>query len=177
MISLLAGKPNADTYPITSLQFTLRDPVTDQEVPIALTEQELARGLQYSGSAGIPEFIDWLFGLQEACHGRKRGEGWDLCFGTGSSDLLYKVVSVPVMQGSRGADIQARRRSFSDCLMKAMWPSSRPPCTRELGPFHLRCGRVNHTVHRRGILPVLHQTRCQVIGKRFSPRVELWTIV
>ena len=111
MISLLAGKPNADTYPITSLQFTLRDPVTDQEVPIALPEQELARGLQYSGSAGIPEFIDWLFGLQEACHGRKRGEGWDLCFGTGSSDLLYKVGSVLDLQRSRGADIQTRCRS------------------------------------------------------------------
>ena len=58
---------------------------------MSLTEKELARALQYSGSQGIPEFIDWLVGLQEFNHGRKRGEGWDLCFGTGSSDLIYKV--------------------------------------------------------------------------------------
>ena len=75
MISLLAGKPNADTYPITSLQFTLRDPVSNEEVPVSLTEAELARSLQYSGSKGIPDFLEWLVGLQEYSHGRGRGEG------------------------------------------------------------------------------------------------------
>ena len=94
VISLLAGKPNADTYPITSLQFTLRDPVTDQAVPVSLTEAELAHSLQYSGSKGIPELIDWLVELQEFSHGRKRGEGWDLCSGMGSSDLIYKVTGI-----------------------------------------------------------------------------------
>ncbi|CDO70650.1 hypothetical protein BN946_scf184756.g17 [Trametes cinnabarina] len=93
VISLLAGKPNSETFPITSMQFTLRDPVTGAEKPIALSEQELAKGLQYSPSAGIPELNDWLIGLQEYSHGRKRGEGWGLCFGTGSSDLIYKVVN------------------------------------------------------------------------------------
>ena len=88
---MLAGKPNADTFPITSLNFTLRDPVTNEQVPVSLSEQELARSLQYSGSKGIPDLLDWLIGLQEFSHGRKRGEGWDLTFGTGSSDLIYKV--------------------------------------------------------------------------------------
>ncbi|KAI0359804.1 PLP-dependent transferase [Trametes cingulata] len=96
VISLLAGKPNTDTFPITSLQFTLRDPVTGAESPISLSEQELAKGLQYSGSAGIPELLDWLVGLQEYSHERKRGEGWGLCFGTGSSDLIYKAVNALV---------------------------------------------------------------------------------
>lgn len=73
------------------MQFTLRDPVTTDESVIALSSAELAKGLQYSGSAGIPELLDWFIGLQESNHGRKRGEGWDLCFGTGSSDLIYKV--------------------------------------------------------------------------------------
>ena len=95
LISLLAGKPNADTFPITSMQFTLRDPVSNEEVPVSLTESELARSLQYSGSKGIPDFLDWLLGLQEYSHGRKRGEGWDLVFGTGSSDLIYKVSARP----------------------------------------------------------------------------------
>ena len=94
VISLLAGKPNADTFPITSLQFTLRDPVTNEEVPVSLSEKELARSLQYSGSKGIPDLLDWLIGLLEYSHGRKRGEGWDLTFGTGSSDLIYKVAQL-----------------------------------------------------------------------------------
>ncbi|KAI0635984.1 PLP-dependent transferase [Trametes polyzona] len=93
VISLLAGKPNTDTFPITSMQFNLRDPATGVERPVALSSAELAKGLQYSGSAGIPELLDWLVGLQEYNHGRSRGEGWGLCFGTGSSDLIYKAVN------------------------------------------------------------------------------------
>ncbi|KAI1796868.1 PLP-dependent transferase [Ganoderma leucocontextum] len=99
LISLLAGKPNADTFPITSLHFTLRDPVSNEEVPVALTEAELARSLQYSASKGIPELLDWLIGLQEYSHGRKRDEGWDLTFGTGSSDLIYKAVNALLNPG------------------------------------------------------------------------------
>ncbi|TFK92678.1 PLP-dependent transferase [Polyporus arcularius HHB13444] len=99
VISLLAGKPNADTFPITSLQFTLRDPLTNEEVPVSLSEDELARSLQYSGSKGVPDLLDWLIGLQEFSHGRKRGEGWDLAFGTGSSDLIYKAVNAILNSG------------------------------------------------------------------------------
>ncbi|KAH9945140.1 PLP-dependent transferase [Epithele typhae] len=98
-ISMLAGKPNPETYPMTSLQFTLRDPVTNQEVPIALTEIELERSLQYSGSKGIPEFLEWLVGLQEFSHGRKPGEGWDLSFGAGSSDLIHKAILALLEEG------------------------------------------------------------------------------
>ncbi|KAI9066218.1 hypothetical protein FKP32DRAFT_391381 [Trametes sanguinea] len=110
VISLLAGKPNSETFPITSMQFNLRDPVTGVEKPIALSQQELAKGLQYSASAGIPDLLDWLVGLQEYSHGRKRGEGWGLCFGTGSSDLIYKVGGYGAVS-TRGA---ADRRTCGD---------------------------------------------------------------
>ena len=63
------------------MQFTLRDPISNEEVPVSLTEAELARSLQYSGSKGIPDFLDWLIGLQEYSHGRKRGEGVDTARG------------------------------------------------------------------------------------------------
>ena len=129
VISLLAGKPNAETYPITSMQFTLRDPVTNQEVPVSLTEKEVARALQYSGSAGIPELNDWLLGLQDHIHDRKQGEGWDLCFGTGSSDLLYKVLSPPYELVVSHPDVSTRWCSRSSG--KAMLPSSKPLYTRE----------------------------------------------
>ncbi len=93
VISLLTGKPNADTFPITSLQFTLRDPVTNEDTLVTLSETDVARSLQYSEGKGIPDLLDWFIGLQEYCHGRKRGEGWDLTFGTGSSDIIYKVMT------------------------------------------------------------------------------------
>ncbi|KAI0750181.1 PLP-dependent transferase [Daedaleopsis nitida] len=92
VISLLAGIPDASIFPITSLQFTLRDPVSREDVPITLTDAELSRALQYSGGKGLPDLIDWFVGLQEFSHGRRRGEGWDITLGAGSSDLLYKVI-------------------------------------------------------------------------------------
>ena len=58
---------------------------------MSLTESDLACSLQYSASKGIPGLLEWLIGLQEYSHDRKRGEGWDLTFGAGSSDLIYKV--------------------------------------------------------------------------------------
>ncbi|KAM5532604.1 hypothetical protein V8D89_013730 [Ganoderma adspersum] len=178
LISLLAGKPNADTFPITSLQFTLRDPISKEEVPIALTEAELTRSLQYSASKGIPELLDWLIGLQEHSHGRKRGEGWDLTFGTGSSDLIYKAVNallnpgdvalieapvyagvIPVFhatgcemievgQDQDGIDVQALRQTLDN------WPGDKPkPKVLYTVPYGANPTGVTSTLERRlGIL-------------------------
>lgn len=92
LISLLAGKPNPLTFPFTSLSFTARSPTDpSQEISLSLTPEELAEGLQYSATSGLPEFCNWLTGLQEHSHGRKRGEGWRVTVGSGSQDLIYKV--------------------------------------------------------------------------------------
>ncbi|TCD61660.1 hypothetical protein EIP91_008108 [Steccherinum ochraceum] len=100
LISLLVGKPNSASFPITSLSFTAQDPVDpSKEIPIQLTPEELAVGLQYSPTIGIPELTDWLYQLQEASHGRKRGEGWTLSVGNGSQDLIYKAVTSFVNPG------------------------------------------------------------------------------
>lgn len=95
LISMLAGKPNSSTFPITSLQFTVRDPnlpsESDGEIKVELSPEEVAAALQYSPTVGMPGMCEWAFGLQEQQHGRKKGEGWRVSIGAGSQDLLNKV--------------------------------------------------------------------------------------
>jgi tryptophan aminotransferase len=92
LLSLLAGKPNGSTFPFTSLSFTTRDPNDpSKEIPLSLTDSELATGLQYGATAGFDGLIAWVYGLQELAHGRKGGEGWTPSIGAGSQDLIYKV--------------------------------------------------------------------------------------
>ena len=92
LLSLLAGKPNGSTFPFTSLSFTTRDPNDpSKEIPLSLTDSELATGLQYGATAGFDGLIAWVYGLQELAHGRKGGEGWIPSIGAGSQDLIYKV--------------------------------------------------------------------------------------
>jgi len=90
----LAGKPNALTFPFTSLSFKSRDPNDpSKEVPLTLTDSELAFGLQYGATSGFDGLVTWINGLQEVAHGRKSGEGWVTSIGAGSQDLIYKVKS------------------------------------------------------------------------------------
>lgn len=73
----------------------LRDAVDpEKEIPVQLTQEELEIGLQYSAGNGIPSLIEWVYGLQEIAHGRKKGEGWTVSIGSGSQDLIYKVGSL-----------------------------------------------------------------------------------
>ncbi|KAH9942752.1 PLP-dependent transferase [Amylocystis lapponica] len=101
VISLLAGKPNAATFPITSLQFTARNPNAPDadDIKIELTDDELATGLQYSLTSGLPDLCEWVYALQEFSHGRKKGEGWRVSIGAGSQDLIYKAVTAIVNPG------------------------------------------------------------------------------
>lgn len=92
MLSLLAGKPHSSTFPITSLNFTVRDPAgCGADTHIALTKEELDTGLQYNLTVGLPPFLEWLYGIQKRAHGRDKGEGWTITSGNGSQDLIYKV--------------------------------------------------------------------------------------
>ena len=95
MISLLAGKPNSSTFPLTSITVRSRSPV-DPAAPETATEisgAALAEGLQYGPTAGLPGLLKWAYGLQERQHGRAQGEGWRMSIGSGSQDLIHKVGS------------------------------------------------------------------------------------
>jgi len=100
MISLLAGKPNPDSFPLTSVSFTARSPEDSNiEGSYTITGAALDQALQYSDTAGLPQFLDWLTGLQGKFHGRQKGEGWRLSVGSGSQDVLYKAFHVLVNDG------------------------------------------------------------------------------
>ncbi|KDQ52638.1 hypothetical protein JAAARDRAFT_39888 [Jaapia argillacea MUCL 33604] len=100
LISLLAGKPNATTFPLTSLQFTARSPTDpSQDISIKVTDEQLAEALQYGATSGNPSLVNWVYGLQEFSHGRKKGEGWRISIGSGSQDLIYKAVNAMVNPG------------------------------------------------------------------------------
>jgi len=102
LISLLAGKPNAGTFPLTSVTLTSHSPTAPEKKTQITTEiggKQLAEGLQYGPTAGIPSLIEWVYGLQEKVHGRRKGEGWRVTIGGGSQDVIYKAVSSLVNPG------------------------------------------------------------------------------
>ena len=92
VISMLAGKPNSSTFPFTSIQLTTRSPTdpTKEEI-LTIEKGELQTALQYGPTSGTPNLLEWIWGLQEFAHGRKRGEGWRSSVGSGSQDVIYKV--------------------------------------------------------------------------------------
>ena len=100
MISLLAGKPNSATFPLTALTLKSRSP-TDPSVEVAteISGAALAEGLQYGPTAGLPGLTGWVYGLQEREHGRKKGEGWRITIGSGSQDLIHKAILALVNPG------------------------------------------------------------------------------
>jgi tryptophan aminotransferase len=92
IISLLAGKPNGSMFPFTSFSFTAQSPTDpSQETAMTIDGVDLAQSLQYGPTDGNKELQEWLYGLQEKAHGRKKGEGWRISVGSGSQDLIYKV--------------------------------------------------------------------------------------
>lgn len=92
LISLLAGKPNPSTFPFNSITFTAKSPMNPQEeLRLTVDGSDLAQGLQYGDTAGLKPLLNWIAGLQEVNHGRRRSEGWKISIGSGSQDLIYKV--------------------------------------------------------------------------------------
>ncbi|KAI0787598.1 pyridoxal phosphate-dependent transferase [Fomes fomentarius] len=100
MISLLAGKPNSATFPLTSVTIKSRSPTDPSaEVTTEISGKALAEGLQYGPTAGLPDLSEWVYGLQEREHGRKKGEGWRLSIGSGSQDVIHKAILALVNRG------------------------------------------------------------------------------
>ncbi|OSD06618.1 PLP-dependent transferase [Trametes coccinea BRFM310] len=100
MISLLAGKPNSATFPLTSVQIKARAPgEPDKELTTEIAGKALQEGLQYGPTAGLPNLCEWIYGLQEREHGRGKGEGWRVSVGSGSQDVIHKAILALVNPG------------------------------------------------------------------------------
>ncbi|GAA5856269.1 hypothetical protein JCM8547_000846 [Rhodosporidiobolus lusitaniae] len=92
MVSLLAGKPNAATFPFSSIKVELK-PVIPGEPTETLTIESAAleEGLQYGPTAGLGSLVKWLENLQETRHSRPKDANWKVSVGSGSQDLIHKA--------------------------------------------------------------------------------------
>ncbi|KAN0066476.1 hypothetical protein ACQY0O_000570 [Thecaphora frezii] len=110
MLSLLAGKPAPQTFPLANISLTLKpeaeggvDPASGQPVQLSIEGEELAEALQYGATSGPARLTEWLTQMQIRMHGRelvKRGDqldgvagrsAWRVTTGVGSQDLLNKA--------------------------------------------------------------------------------------
>ncbi|KAK0450426.1 pyridoxal phosphate-dependent transferase [Desarmillaria tabescens] len=101
MISMLAGKPDPNTYPFASMVVSVKSPDSSSLTDIELRGEDLATALQYNESGGVPELVEWVTGLLKDVHelGEEEEDGLRVCIGAGSQDLLYKALTVLVDPG------------------------------------------------------------------------------
>ncbi|GAA6035993.1 hypothetical protein JCM8097_005204 [Rhodosporidiobolus ruineniae] len=115
MVSLLAGKPNAATFPFSSIKVELKPIIPgDPTETLTVESAALEEGLQYGPTAGLGGLVKWLEELQEKRHSRKSDGSWRVSVGSGSQDLINKafhslvndddciLIESPVYSGSLG---------------------------------------------------------------------------
>lgn len=92
MLSLLAGKPNPETFPFESIQVNLKaGPNDKQGAKVSIAGDDLYQALQYGPTSGLPRLNAWLVELQQKVHRRnKDAASWQVALGVGSQDLLTK---------------------------------------------------------------------------------------
>ena len=94
MLSLLAGKPAEQTFPITSISINVRSPTSpSEEVTLKIDSEggRISEALQYGRTNGQADLSAWLLAMQKHYHGRSEHPSWKLSVGAGSQDLLYKA--------------------------------------------------------------------------------------
>lgn len=141
MVSFLAGKPNADTFPFSAIRVDLK-PVVRQNLQLAthgalrpkltlaftqvpgdpvetltIEADALSEGLQYGATAGLPSLNKWLENLQETRHKRPKDGSWRLSLGSGSQDLINKVRFASLVRHSRNY-IRSADCSFFPSLLR-----------------------------------------------------------
>ncbi|KAI9037499.1 aminotransferase-like domain-containing protein [Aspergillus affinis] len=91
MISLVAGKPNPETFPFAEISILLKGSDGHR---IVLEEDQLSEALQYGLPGGNPELIMWFEELQRRVHGIRDHQGWACCIGNGSQELIHRAFQV-----------------------------------------------------------------------------------
>jgi kynurenine/2-aminoadipate aminotransferase len=65
---------------------------------LQVPQDRMERALQYSATAGLPELVQWLKGLQHMSHGQNP-DAFDVCVGNGSQEVLTKAFEMLVDDG------------------------------------------------------------------------------
>ncbi|GAA5912662.1 hypothetical protein JCM5296_006047 [Sporobolomyces johnsonii] len=100
MVSLLAGKPNAETFPFSAITVSLKPIIpTDQPEQLVVESEALTEGLQYGPTAGLGGLVKWLENLQEKRHQRAQDGSWRVSVGSGSQDLINKAFCSLINEG------------------------------------------------------------------------------
>ncbi|WFD33423.1 tryptophan transaminase [Malassezia cuniculi] len=104
MISMLAGKPNPEGFPFSSITMDIK--LTGQSEPVKLTMDSdlLNESLQYSLTPGINALLDAYARIIARVHGRTIDDGsaagdFALSSGVGSQDLITKAFGVVLNPG------------------------------------------------------------------------------
>ena len=92
------GRPAYDTFPITNISVTVRDPDVDatttlnerQTTDLSIEGDDLRAALQYGQTNGIVALRELLVDFQSEIHKREKGD-WGVVMGNGAQDLIWKV--------------------------------------------------------------------------------------
>ncbi|TIB36823.1 hypothetical protein E3P86_02366 [Wallemia ichthyophaga] len=104
MISLLAGKPNPETFPFENITVSLK-PVSPGAPHPKLeinAGPDLAEALQYTATCGLPRLHKFVSDLQNHVHGRRCEAGEDdfaITITNGSQDAFTKACAALIEQG------------------------------------------------------------------------------
>ncbi|KAL4736959.1 pyridoxal phosphate-dependent transferase [Aspergillus similis] len=93
MVSLVAGKPSPETFPIAEIAISLKGVPAGTD-RIVVDGAELDQALQYGLPRGNAQLIQWFESLQRSVHGLDESGGWSCCIGNGSQELIHRVIQV-----------------------------------------------------------------------------------
>jgi len=93
MLSLGSGEPNSETFPFSKISFQLKN-----GTEVSLSEEETNQALQYTITSGLPSLVSWGKEFQQREHSPQYSD-WDVCFGTGSQDVLTRAFDMLLDEG------------------------------------------------------------------------------
>jgi len=95
MISLAGGMPNPTKFPFDSLNFGI------EGKQIALSDAQVAQGLQYAPSKGVPAFVKQLNNIRQNYHGGKTAfeDDLDVAVAVGSQNGLEMLLQSLISPG------------------------------------------------------------------------------
>lgn len=150
LLSFLAGKPNASTFPIKSVSINIQSPAPPfTETTLTIEDRQLAQALQYGQVTGQRDLVDKLFEVQQFLHGRKRDSSWQISVVAGGQDTIYKLMQM-FIDPEDVVLVEVSNTDFRSYTLELIFIFIVPGCKGS----NLAWGAPNHEImqsrHRRG---------------------------